>query len=427
MNRADSVQWVVVDQVIDGTGAPPTEDVAIAISSGSITEIRPARGLKSTRRPILERRGCTLMPGLIDAHVHLTLGHGSDHETTRLQAEKASSVELGLRAVRNAQKCLVAGVTTVRDCGEPGFVTLALRDAAQEGWIRAPRILASGRPITTTGGHLHWAGIEADSAVEVRRAARLLGKAGVDVIKVMATGGNMTSCSNALLPQYATEDLEEAVAEARRFGIHVAAHVLSRDGIERCVDAGVHTLEHCVWGSNGDERDVDLDIVKRMAANGTWCGVTLSGLHRRLLSTGDDVSASGKKLERLKRELQPVGFMNEIGVEWMISSDAGVRFTRFEDFYLSLACAVYGLEISPAEAIHRATLSPARALGFGSVLGSIEIGKYADFLLVEGDPGTHISDVRRIKEVWQKGERVVNAGFLAQPKDIHAELSDFMD
>jgi imidazolonepropionase-like amidohydrolase len=415
-------RWVVVDRLVDGTAAAPSSNVAIGIAGDRIAAIVNAAQLGPDDRVDAHYSDCTMIPGLVDAHVHLTFSHETTHRETEDEAIDASADELTLRATRNAQKCLGAGVTTVRDCGEPDFVTLALRDAIDRGWVAGPRILAAGRPVTTTGGHLHWAGIEADDRVEIRKAIRALGGRGVDHIKVMATGGDMTATSNPMVPQYTVEELAEVVGEAERFRLKVAAHVLSTEGIRRCVDAGVHSLEHCAWRSpSGD--GVELELVKRIVESGTWVTVTLSGIMRRLLPGVDMAGAThGDGSTDLMTALEYARVVNDMGAPWLIASDAGTRFTRFEDFHLSLRCAVEGIGLTPTEAIHRATLVPAELLGQDMDIGSVTTDKRADLVIVEGDVDQDITAVQRVVAVWQGGQLVAQDGMLAGPHEIPARI-----
>lgn len=415
--------WLLARQSIDGTNGPPVESVAIGIEGDRIAAILPQSDVPA--RPgddIYEANDCVLLPGLVDSHVHLTFDHGIDHAVTRTRVEQSSLAELTLLAARNAQMCLGAGITTVRDCGDRGFVACTVRDAVGQGLLIAPRILAAGPPITTTAGHLSWCGCEADTVYEVRKAVRAHCKHGVDVIKVMASGGNMTAGSNPLLPQYSPEELREIVGEAHRLGRRVAAHSLNAESIRRAVTAGVDTIEHCLWRDETGLPEYDGDTVEQMAAQQLWVGITMAGIDRVLLPEATDATENGSSETALWQKHAGTRRMREAGVRIMISSDAGVRFTRFEDFYLSLLCAVEGLGINPVEAIHRATLVPAEALGLGAEIGSIAPGKCADLLLVEGDPAQHIGDVRNVKRVWQRGRLVVEDGMIRMPDPIPLQI-----
>lgn len=419
--------WILVGALIDGTGRKPQTRMAVGVAGDRIAEIRSQDGFQANPEDrVWEHQDCALTPGLIDTHVHLTFDHDVDHATTRRKVEESSLPALALRAARNAQACLQAGVTTVRECGDRGLVTLALRDAIKAGMLAGPRILAAGTPITTTAGHLHWCGCEADTAAEVRKAARALCKAGVDFVKIMASGGNMTSGSIPLKPQYSTEEIREAVNEAHRLGRRVAAHVLNAESVRRSVAAGVDTLEHCLWHTPEGPPDYDEAVVAQLADQERWVGVTMTGQDRLLLpAPGDGSAEAARKLAALREKHADTRRMWQRGVRLMVSSDAGVRFTRFEDFALSLACAVEGLGISPLEAIHMATQVPAEAVGLSTEIGTIEVGKRADLVLVDGNPADNIADMGRVRQVWRDGRLMLDdGGLLAAPLAIPLHLPE---
>ncbi len=410
--------WILARQLIDGTGAPPRDAVAVGLEAGRIVEVRPLKGFSSDRGDqVYDHSDAVVTPGLVDSHVHLSFDHGPDHASIRATVEQTDLSSLALLVARNAQMCLRAGITTVRDCGDRGLVTLAVRDAILHGWIVGPRILASGTPITTTGGHLYWCGCEADDQASMRRAVRSLCKAGVDLIKVMASGGNMTAGSNPLEPQYDVAELQEAVAQAHRLGRRVATHAINADAIRRSTAAGVDTIEHCVWNSpRGDAYDPE--TAREIVTRGIWVGINMTGLDRVLLPAPDaPAPETQRKLGVLRDRYANARKLHELGAKVMISSDAGVRFTRFEDFYQSLSCAVQALELSPIETIHRATQVPADALGLGDEIGSVAVGKRGDLVVVEGDPAGNIADMGRVREVWMDGRPVAKGGSisLAQP------------
>jgi len=416
--------WILAKQLIDGTGDPPSDNVAVCIADDRIAAIRPQRGFRPSRTDAVVDGGtASLIPGLIDAHVHLSFGHGATHDLVRAQVVGDDLSTLVLRAARNAQMCLQAGVTTVRDCGDRGLVTLALREAVEHGWFAAPRILASGAPITTTGGHLYWCGWEADSVPELRRHARMLCARGVDVIKVVATGGNMTAGTNPLQPQFTTAELRAVVREAHRLGRKVAAHVLNTEGIRRSLIAGVDTIEHCQWSSPEGSVSYESPLVDELVARAVSVNVTFAGVDRALLPR-DDMSPSAASLAvaTLCERGATAREMLAAGAELSIASDAGVRYSRFEDFAMSLTCATVAWDITSVEAIHRATLVPAVALGVSAELGSIEVGKQADLVLINGDPVKEITHLSKVMAVWRGGRLAMKDTWLSAPLEIPATM-----
>lgn len=415
IDRRGMRRWILADAIIDGTGAPPRAHVAVAIAADRIEVVCDHAEVTAGPDDAVDRYAGTLLPGLIDAHVHLVFDHGPDHAATRSVVETSSLPELTLRAARNARQCLIAGITTVRDCGDRGLVTLALRDAIENHLMVGPRILTSGPPVTTTAGHLHWCGGVADSIDEIRKQVRALCAAGVDWVKVMASGGNMTAGSNPLEPQYSEAELAELVNDAHRLRRPVAAHSLNAESTCRAVAAGVDTIEHCAWATPAGADGYDSRLVPTMVERGTRVCLTLSGIDRTLLpSLGDRTEASENKRSKLRDRHVNIRRMIASGVSVMLASDAGVRYTRFEDLWQSLQCASLALEMSPVECIHRATAVPAAALGFHD-LGIISAGNRADLLVVDGDPSTDLTALSRVVSVWSNGREVVRAGMLRNP------------
>jgi imidazolonepropionase-like amidohydrolase len=399
--------------LIDGTGAPPLQNVAVAVEDGRIESIIPAATISEVEREVVDLGGATLLPGFVDSHVHLTFEPSADHEAVRATLAADDRETLALRAARNAQLALLAGVTTLRDCGGPGFVTLRVRDAINEGIILGPRILASGPPITTTAGHLHFLGLTADSRDEVLKAGRVLVEAGVDFIKVCASGGNMTPGSNAYAAQYSAETLTALVVDAHRLGLQVVAHAQSADAIRYAAQAGADSIEHCAWlGENGsveyDETTMDAIVEK-----GLYVGFTFPGIFRALLPTSKERDPSqARRLEELQEKVAVYRRMLSAGALALVSSDAGVRLTRFEDFAQSLEVMLSGCGATPLEVITAATRRPAQAMGLGHKIGTLEAGKMADMVAVDGDPFDDIRALRRVRAVIRGGRVVVWQGRL---------------
>lgn len=399
--------------LIDGTGSPPQHNVALAVENGRIESIVPVAAVGEAEREVLDLGNATVLPGFIDSHVHLSFEPGPDHDTVRATLLADDPQTLALRAARNAQLALSAGVTTVRDCGGPGFVALRVRDAIEKGLIIGPRVLAAGPAITATAGHLHYLGLTADSKDEVVKAGRTLAAAGVDFVKVCATGGNMTPGSNPFLAQYDADTLAALVGDAHRLGLTVSAHAQGTDGIRNAVEAGVDFIEHCAWLGRDGEVEVDAGTLGRMVEKGLYVGFTFPGIHRILLPGDDEREKQGaRRLEELQDKVSVYRRMFAAGVLAMVSSDAGVRLTRFEDFALSLEVMWRGCGVAPLDVIAAATRVPAEGLGLAKEIGTLEPGKLADFVAVEGDPTEDLRALRRVRAVVRSGRVLVWQGRL---------------
>ena len=233
--------------LIDGTGAEPIRPGEVTIRDGQIAAVGSPGRTDPADAKIVDYGDATLLPGLIDAHVHLQFTAGPDHPTTRGIHMGATDAERIATAIGNAQRGLATGVTTMRDTGGYFTLNMDVRDAINAGHVIGPRLLVCGAPITTTAGHLHWCGLRADNRDEVVEAVRTMAEAGADFIKVMATGGMMTPGTSPGMTQYSESELQALVDDSHRLRKQVAAHVLGTTGCILAIDAGVDTLEHCSW------------------------------------------------------------------------------------------------------------------------------------------------------------------------------------
>jgi imidazolonepropionase-like amidohydrolase len=406
---------ILAGALIDGTGKPPVAGAAVVVEDGRIIAVHTGARWKDTAADqVIDCTHLTLLPGFIDSHVHLTFNAGPDNDDVIRTLAAESDAALAVRALANAQDALRAGVTTVRDCGGRGLVTLAVRDAIRSGLATGPRVLASGMPITTTRGHLHYCGLVADTTDQLRGAVRAMCDAGADFIKVCATGGMMTAESDPLRPQYGAEDLRLVVEESHGRSRPVAAHVLNAEAVRSCVAAGVDTIEHCLWLAPDGSTAFDPTVAQRMARERRYVGVTVSGVVRRMRPADGDPPeerARGQTaiLERFSSERR----MWAMGVRMMLHTDAGVRFTPFAEFGRALEVAVEVLDLAPLDVIGMVTRIPAEALGLAGEIGTIEVGKRADLVAIEGDPARDVTAAARVRYVWRDGRMVARDGWLS--------------
>jgi len=404
--------WVMTaDRVADGTGRAARPGTYVGVRGDRIVETGPVAAL--TGRPEarrLEFPGCTILPGLVDSHGHLTFSAGPV-PLEDIQAE--SDGQLVLRAATNAREALLAGVTTVRDLAGRGRTTLEVRDAIAAGLIPGPRLLAAGRPITIPNGHCHFLGGVAQGVKAVRALAEELIAEGVDVIKVMATGGNMTVTSDPLEPQFTTEELRAVVEVATAAGRRVTAHARGVKGIRAAVEAGVQNIEHSRMEVAPGTWAFDGELARLMADKGVTAAVTMAASYRAFQrqEAGGRVGLRPGAIPIPIRQ-QNARMLREAGVRVVVGTDAGAALARFDEAVHVEMELLVGAGWTPEEAIEAGTLGAAVAMGWEKEVGSLEPGKVADIVVVRGDPTRSISDVRQIECVVLEGRVVAQRGRL---------------
>lgn len=371
--------------LIDGCSEVPRKGLDVLIEGEHVSRIGERLDVPKGAQQI-EASGKALLPGLIDAHVHLAFDGSLDPVAHLIQETPYTTL---LKAVRNASLNLRCGVTTVRDLGGPSEILLALRDAVKCGIVPGPHILTSGAIITTTGGHCHFMGHEADDPSEMRRAARLEMKQGVDLIKIMATGGALTPHSAVDLTQFSVEEIAAVVQEVHSHGLKVAAHANGLAGLRNAVEAGVDSIEH---GSYADREAMEM-----MKEKGVWwvptmtpALVLLEGPNRELVPPERIVSAG----RNWKARRAAVSEGIRMGLKMAAGTDAGVTLTEHGIVSLEVE-TFHSLGMPAMQAIWTATRWAAELLGVEDSVGIVAEGKLADLLLVDGDP---LEDLRRLRE-----------------------------
>lgn len=350
---------------------------------------------------------CTLLPGLINMHTHISFS-SSDRVFADALAE--SDVHKMIRIAENLRSALATGVTTLRDCGTWPHLALPVRDAIERGQLTGPRIIASGA-ITITGGHCWFCAREADSEEEIRKAVRAHVKDGVDFIKLFATGGNTTPGSDALATQYSAAQMCAATEEARRSGRRTASHAHAVDGVRHSIAARVTTIEHCSFqtaaGIGWDE-----DMVSAILDAGIYVCHTVfrasTKLERDTLAA-DQQAMFDRRARVIEQRLVLTRRLADKGVKLIAGNDAGVSQVTFADFPGDLVLAATGCGIAPVDVLISATGEAARALGRDDI-GTLAPGKCADLLAVHGDPLADIHAITRPERVLARGRPAAGAG-----------------
>ncbi|MCS0635849.1 amidohydrolase family protein [Streptomyces sp. LP05-1] len=384
-----STLLITADAVITGPADRVTADGAVLVDSGVVVAVGASAGLDASTDPRVPRLRCpgaTVLPGLVDCHVHLTFDAGPDPIGAVAAADPA---ELSAAMADRARQLLAAGVTTVRDLGDRDDLTLALRAAVSAGTVAGPRIVAATAPLTSRGGHCGFLGGEVSTDDDIRAQIARNAAAGADLIKVMASGGALTPGGPRMWePQFTPAQLSLIVREATRHGLPVAAHAHGTETIAHCVDAGVRTIEHCSWrtaeGITYDpaitSRIVDNDVAVCRCVSGDW-----------------ELFLSQMGPERARAMAEVIKEMRKAGVRFIAGTDAGVPGARFGD-YVGMLEFFASLGFENSEILDMATTDAAHALGLRDT-GTLAPGMRADLIVVDGDPRTDLAALRRVRHV----------------------------
>ncbi len=342
----------------------------------------------------IDGSGLTVLPGLMDAHVHLCLD-----PDVRSPDDQITDVDALLPAMRSRAEAMVrAGITTARDLGGETWAELRLRDEIAEGGTPGPRLLCAGQPITSVGGHCHFWGGEAADANAALEVLKRQTDRGTDLIKVMATGGTLTPNTTPADAQFDTGTIAAIVEASAASGRHVAAHCHGTAGIINAVEAGVRTVEHCSWvGPDGWGKHYDEAAVASMAAKGTWVSPTINLGWARF--------RGNKPLESLRQD--NLAKLRAAGVGLIASTDAGIPGVRHHDLAAALREFAHFAGLQPGETLRAATSDCARALGIDTVTGAIDVGLEADLMVVEGDPLDDLAVLATPVEVIARGRAML--------------------
>ena len=393
---------ITADRLWDGTGSPTLVRPVLRVADAQIDSVERALLQPATcTGERVDFPGCTILPGLIDTHVHLVMSALDTNEAIIAQVTSETDEQLLARVQTNAQAALRAGLTTIRDCGGTKRHVQTIRDRIRRGDIVGPDILACGSPITTRTGHCHWLGLIADTYEDVERAANRMLAEDVDFLKVMATGGNMTASSDPMKAQYDARTLARIADIGRAADKHAAAHVLSRSALPAIVAARYRTIEHCDWRVEEFRYEFDPELARKIIDQNQYVGLTMSGLARRAFLpqvSGFDISPVKRLDARFACERQ----MIEFGIRYTIHSDAGVRLCPIDQFALGLRAAEVELKLTPAEILRAVTSTAAEAIGLTD-RGILQVGKRADLIVVEGDPLRDLACVAKVRAVMKAG------------------------
>jgi len=354
---------------------------------------------------VIELPNATVLPGLIDAHTHITFTPNFGYSRLAISVPREA-----LTGARNAKVTLEAGFTTIRNVGASGYADVALRDAVNAGDVPGPRMLVSGPALSITGGHCDnnllpfdyhaTNGGVADGVESVQHKTREIIKYGADLIKVCATGGVLSKGDNPQHSQYTLDEMKAIVTDAHRLGRKVAAHAHGAEGIRWASMAGVDSIEHGSY--------IDDAAITEMKKNGTYLVPTLYLMdwffeNAEKIGTPPDLIAKGREVMPAARKNVARAFA--AGVKVGFGTDAAVypHGLNAHEFAVMVK-----LGLTPLQAIQSATINDADLLGWSDKIGTIEPGKWADIIAVDGDPLADVTTLERVKFVMKGGEVVKN-------------------
>lgn len=343
--------------------------------------------------------GKFIMPGLIDAHCHLTYSGGLIEEELRL-----TPAQRMVQTVRNAYDTLLAGITTVRDTGGIGHMDIVIRDAVRRGVVHGPDVVACGQMIAMTGGHGWFYGIEADGPAAVRRAVRAQVKAKSDWVKFMASGGFAEEGEKPDAAQLDLDELTAGVREAHRAGRRTSAHAHSATSIKNAVRAGIDTVEHASF--------MDDEALEMILARDIHVVPTLS-IYHKMMKDGPRQGLAPFIVELVKRywdrKMERFSVARAAGARIAAGTDNGSPIARHGDLTTELELFVEG-GMTPYEALSAATVEAARLLGRESLIGTIEAGRRADLAVLERNPLENVAATRSVCAVFKGGALYVRDG-----------------
>ena len=352
----------------------------------------------------------TILPGLVDCHVHL-IGFGDGTPGDILV--KTDDNLLAINGAQNAIKHLDSGVTTLRDLGAKNMTGYMIKEAANRGIIQTPDLIMSGRPITIVGGHLNWFGEVATGPTECIASVRRLLKDGSDMIKITATGGS-TGTSNVRVPSFNLDEMKAIVDEAHKFGVHTAAHCVNTEGMRIAVEAGVDTIIHGRFINTDGVFEFDEKLADKMADDGIFINPTLHQGRDRIWQLWEkEKEVELSELEKTEIEVWQRHWDDsqkvwekvlDKGIQLVAGSDASWQYyklggTSFQDEIHSHV----SVGMSPMEATQSGTIFSAKSCWVDDEVGSIDPGKIANIISVDGKPEKEIKDLRNIKSIIHRG------------------------
>ena len=409
---ADDFKLVRAGLLIDGLGGPPIERGTVLTSGSKIVAVGREQDVAAPEGAtveVLDYPDGTVIPGMVDCHTHHNgFGDGRAGDDLVTLPDEV----LTLQSAHNARRSLFTGVTTIRENGPKNVTMLRLRDAVDQGITAGPRMVLCGRPVSIIGGHMGYFGSVVTGPVEGRAMVRQLVKEGADYIKITATGGS-TRTSDPLRPSFDVDELTAMADEARKFGRLTATHCTSTQGIVNSLDAGIDMIIHCIFKEADGSYDFRPDVADRLAEQGAYVNPTLHVLRSRVWSGLRKRAESGltpagqAQLDEDRRgfdtAIEHSRRMLERGVKVITGSDSSWGEYPLGNAVHETECLQMA-GMPGMDAVMSITSDAARAIGVDDITGSLEPGKAADIIVVDGNPAADLDALWSVTEVVAAGQ-----------------------
>ena len=362
------------------------DNMVVCLEGERIKHIQPREAFTPDKgSEVIDWSGFTVMPGLIDCHDHLGLECGTENEQV-----KEPDFRTAMRGVKNAKALLSAGITTLRSLGEKSFMDLYWKEAIEKGWIIGPRLIVCCQCISKTGGHGTGLGLEADGVDAIRTAVRTQAKAGADYIKFMITGGISSPGSDPRAAEYSDEEIIAGVEEAHRCQLKIAGHGHGGRAVQTAVEAGMDSIEHGVYLSDEE--------LKLMHEKGAYLVVTYGVMGAAIKVAETPEFMKVKCAEAVTQYLETIKRAKRFGVKAVFGGD-----TYHADPHAEMD-ALIKAGFTHEEALKAGTIEAATLCGVQDQVGSVEPGKLADLIAVDGDPTEHIGAIKKVAAVMKGGQ-----------------------